>query len=207
MNPISTSKVFCRIVNTATSNSPFELVYGFNHLTPLDLLPLLNIFVILNYDGVSKAQFVKDLYAKACSQIEKKVEQYANGANKGKIQKVHLGNKRFPNLRKSELFPRGDDPFKVIRKLNDNAYILYMSQTYEDCHTFLDHESNLRGSLMKSLLTSKKNPNPMNKTKRSRTLKHFKIEESTRRSVSQYRNTKEPRRPKSKPKPKPNHTL
>ncbi|RDY08430.1 Retrovirus-related Pol polyprotein from transposon opus, partial [Mucuna pruriens] len=59
-----------RIVNTATSYSPFEFI--FNLLSPLNLLPLPNVSSILNYDGLSKAHFVKDFHAKACSHIEKK---------------------------------------------------------------------------------------------------------------------------------------
>ncbi|RDX65376.1 hypothetical protein CR513_55967, partial [Mucuna pruriens] len=114
------------VTNTITSHSFFELVYEFNPLTPLDLLPMPNISCMLNCDGISKAQFVKDFHAKAHSHTEKKVEQYANKANK-----------RFPNLRKSKLLPkRGDGPFKVLSKVNDNAYILDMPQTYDGSHTF-----------------------------------------------------------------------
>jgi hypothetical protein len=31
---------------------------------------------------------------------------------------------RFPDLRKSKLMPRADGPFKVLEKINDNAYKL-----------------------------------------------------------------------------------
>ncbi|RDX84532.1 hypothetical protein CR513_34406, partial [Mucuna pruriens] len=41
-------------------------------LTPLDLLPLPNVTTMLNCGGASKAQFVKDLHAKAHSYIEKR---------------------------------------------------------------------------------------------------------------------------------------
>ncbi|RDX74992.1 hypothetical protein CR513_45191, partial [Mucuna pruriens] len=37
-----------KLVNTNTSHSPFELVYAFNPLPPLDLLPLQNVSSILN---------------------------------------------------------------------------------------------------------------------------------------------------------------
>ncbi|RDX73819.1 hypothetical protein CR513_46509, partial [Mucuna pruriens] len=53
-----------RIVNIITSHSPFELVYGFNPLSPLDLLPLPNVSSMLNCNELSKAHFVKDLHAK-----------------------------------------------------------------------------------------------------------------------------------------------
>ncbi|RDX88374.1 hypothetical protein CR513_30044, partial [Mucuna pruriens] len=51
-----------RVVSSTTSHSCFELVYGFNPLTPLDLLPLPDMASILNEDGLSKAQLVKKLH-------------------------------------------------------------------------------------------------------------------------------------------------
>ncbi|RDX93164.1 hypothetical protein CR513_24610, partial [Mucuna pruriens] len=105
-NDYHTELSYNMVVNTTTSHSLFKLVYGFNLVSLFDLLPLPNM---LNCDGVFKAQFVEDLHAKACSHIEKKVEQYANSANKGKTQNsfeegdlvwIHLRNERFPNLKK-----------------------------------------------------------------------------------------------------------
>ncbi|RDX60100.1 hypothetical protein CR513_61791, partial [Mucuna pruriens] len=97
----------------------------FNLLSPLDLLPFPNISSMLNCDELSKAQFVKDLHAKACSHIEKNVEQYANIVYKGKTQRV---------LKK--LLSRRDGPFKVLTKISGSAYILDMPQTYEGNHNF-----------------------------------------------------------------------
>ncbi|RDY09356.1 hypothetical protein CR513_06273, partial [Mucuna pruriens] len=62
-----------KIVSTTTSHSPFKLVYGFNPLTPLGLLPLPNVASRQNKDEFSKAQFVKKLYERTRSHIEKKV--------------------------------------------------------------------------------------------------------------------------------------
>ncbi|RDY14774.1 hypothetical protein CR513_00107, partial [Mucuna pruriens] len=76
-----------RIVNTITSHSPFEFVYRFNPLSPLDLLSLPNLSFMISCDRFCKAQFVKDLHAKAHSHIEKKVPKYVNKANKGKKQR------------------------------------------------------------------------------------------------------------------------
>ena len=42
--------------------SPFEIIYGFNLLTPLDLVPL-PIDEIANLDGKKKVQLVKKLHA------------------------------------------------------------------------------------------------------------------------------------------------
>ncbi|RDY09373.1 hypothetical protein CR513_06259, partial [Mucuna pruriens] len=162
-----------RAVNTTTSHSSYELMCGFNPLIPPDLLPLPNVNAMLNYDRASKAQFVKDFQAKSCSHIEKKVEQYANKANKEKHKRVHLRNERFPNLRKSKLLPRGDIPSKVIKKINDNAYILDMPQSYEG----RTQDSNLKANSFQEKeldesLTSTKEYFPRDKeTKDTQTLK------------------------------------
>ncbi|RDY13933.1 hypothetical protein CR513_01072, partial [Mucuna pruriens] len=59
---------FNRVVNTTTSHSPFELVYGFNPLSPMDLLPL----------PYATSMF----HEKSCGDMERKGEQYAKIANK-----------------------------------------------------------------------------------------------------------------------------
>jgi hypothetical protein len=42
----------------------------------------------------------------------------------GDLVWLHLRKERFPNLRKSKLMPRADDQFKVLEKINENAYKL-----------------------------------------------------------------------------------
>jgi len=71
-----------RNVHSTTYYSSFEIVYGFNPLTPLDLISL-PVDERVSLDGNKKAQVVKDLHAKIRQQIEKKNEQYANKANRG----------------------------------------------------------------------------------------------------------------------------
>jgi hypothetical protein len=62
--------------------SPFEIVYSFNPLTPLDLIPL-PVDERVSLDDNKKTQVVKDKHAKIRQQIKKKNEQYANKANRG----------------------------------------------------------------------------------------------------------------------------
>jgi len=45
-----------RVVHSTTSYSPFEIVYGFNPLTPLDLLPLPTHEAWTCKDGEAKAK-------------------------------------------------------------------------------------------------------------------------------------------------------
>jgi hypothetical protein len=42
----------------------------------------------------------------------------------GDLVCLHLRKERFPELRKSKLMPRADGPFKVLQRINENAYKL-----------------------------------------------------------------------------------
>ena len=44
------------------------------------------------------------------------------GYKPGDMVWVHFRKDRFPKLRKSKLLPRGAGPYKVLAKINDNAY-------------------------------------------------------------------------------------
>ncbi|KAH9780700.1 hypothetical protein KPL71_008176 [Citrus sinensis] len=89
-----------RTVHSATKFSPFEIVYGFNPLTPLDLLPL-PIDERASMDGRKQVVF-----------------------QPGDWVWVHMRKERFPAQRRSKLLPRGDGPFQVVARINDNAYKL-----------------------------------------------------------------------------------
>ncbi|KAL4323160.1 hypothetical protein GQ457_11G026100 [Hibiscus cannabinus] len=84
--------------HSATNMSPFEVVYGFNPITPLDLLPLPQEHVI-SKDGKARADYVK------------------------------------PQQR-LKILPRGDGPFQVLEKVNDNAYKLDLPGDYIVSATF-----------------------------------------------------------------------
>jgi len=108
-------------------------------LTPLDLL------LIPILDGDEKTSFMKNLHKDIKLRIEKKVGKYAKLANKrrkallfdvGDWVWLHLRKDRFPTQRKSKLMPRGDGPFQVLKRINDNAYELDIPDTFLGSHTF-----------------------------------------------------------------------
>ena len=54
----------------------------------------------------------------------------------GDLVWLHLRKDRFPDLRKSKLMPRADVPFKVLEKINDNAYKLELPADFGVSPTF-----------------------------------------------------------------------
>ncbi|KAK1630970.1 hypothetical protein QYE76_005285 [Lolium multiflorum] len=119
-----------RAVHSTTELCPFEVVYGFKPITPLDLLPL-PIHERVNMEASKRADFVRKIHVKTKELIEKKGKSNAARMNKkrkemlfkpGDLVWVHFRKDRFPKLRKSKLKPRGAGPYKVLAKINDNAY-------------------------------------------------------------------------------------
>ncbi|KAK1581185.1 hypothetical protein Q3G72_003854 [Acer saccharum] len=133
-----------RSVHSATHYSPFEIVYGFNPLTPLDLIPL-PVNEHVNLDGKKMADFVKQLHETTRQNIERRTEQYATQANKG-LKKVvfepgdwvwlYMRKEWFPVQRRSKLLPKGDGPFQVLERINDNAYKLDLPGEYNVSASF-----------------------------------------------------------------------
>ena len=133
-----------RTVHSTTDFSPFEIVYGFNPLTPMDLLEL-PVNAKSSLDGKKKAELVKSIHEKVRIQIEKKNQKTTSQMNKGRkkitfhpgdLVWVHLRKERFPAQRKSKLMPRGDGPFRVLERVNDNAYKLDLPGEYGVSATF-----------------------------------------------------------------------
>jgi hypothetical protein len=93
----------------------------------------------VDLDGKKKADFVKMIHEKAQLNIERRTKQYVHQANKGCKKVVfepgdwvwlHLRNDRFPEKRLSKLLPRGDGPFQVVERINNNAYKLDLPSEY-----------------------------------------------------------------------------
>ena len=127
-----------RAVHSTTNMCPFEVVYGFKPLALFDLLPL-PLQERTNMETSKRAYYAKKIHEKTKEAIEKRSKYYAEWANKHrkKVQFeprdlvwVHLRKDRFPEKCKSKLMPRGDGPFKVLSKINDNAYKIDLAEDY-----------------------------------------------------------------------------
>jgi hypothetical protein len=127
-----------RAVHSSIKFCPFEIVYGFKPTAPIDLLSL-PVQERVNFNASKRAELIKNLHEKARANIEKMTKKYEKHANKGRRKMlfepgdmvwVHLRKERFPEQSKSKLQPRADGPFKVLRKINDNAYEIDLPDTY-----------------------------------------------------------------------------
>ena len=133
-----------RSVHSTTKLSPFQVVYGFNPRAPIDLLPLPPSETI-NLDASQRSEFILKMHETTKLNIEKMNEIYRIAGNKGRKEVilepgdlvwVHLRKERFPELRKSKLMPRAAGPFKVLEKINDNAYKLELPPDFGVSPTF-----------------------------------------------------------------------
>jgi len=129
---------FNRTPSKAMGLSPFQIVYGNNPQTPLDLVPICNP-TKFSWEAEKRVKEIQELHAKVGEKIEKLNEQAKSFANKkrreahfqpGDLVWVHLSKERFPSKRKSKLMPRSDGPFEILEKIGPNAYKLDLPEDY-----------------------------------------------------------------------------
>jgi hypothetical protein len=133
-----------RSQHATTKKCPFEIVYGFVPHAPIDLLSLPTSERV-NFDAKQRAKLILKLHETTKESIECKNAKYKVVGSKGKknvafepgdLVWLHLRKDRFPDLRKSELLPRADGPFKVLERINDNAYKLELPTDFGVSPTF-----------------------------------------------------------------------
>jgi hypothetical protein len=121
-----------RAKHSTTLRSPFMVVYGFEPPTALDILPL-PLHQRTNMDFDERTTAMKKLHEETRATIQDHVLRQANRLNAKKKERVfeegdlvwvHLRKERFPQERNSKLKPRGDGPFKVLKRINNNAYVI-----------------------------------------------------------------------------------
>ena len=114
----------------ATGYSPLEALYGINHLTPVALI-LLPTSYIVSFEAEKRVREMKKVHEKISALIEKVNEAYKVKANKnrkgvecqpGEPIWLHFRKQRSPIRKKSKLIAGGDGPFKVLSKVEANAY-------------------------------------------------------------------------------------
>jgi translation initiation factor IF-1 len=119
-----------RSVHSTMKVSPFQVVYDFNPHAPIDLLPLPPSETTY-FDASQWSKFILKMHETTKLNIEKMNEKYRIAASKGRKEVklesgdlvwLHLRKERFSELRKSKHMSRAAGPFKILAKINDNAY-------------------------------------------------------------------------------------
>jgi hypothetical protein len=133
-----------RSLHSTTMMCPFEIVYGLLPRAPIDLMPL-SSSENLNFDAKQHAELMLKMHETNKENIEHMNAKYKISGDQGRKQLdfepddlvwLHLRKERFPDLRMSKLMPRADDPFKVLEKINENAYKLDLPADFEVSPTF-----------------------------------------------------------------------
>ena len=119
-----------RSQHSTTKLCPFKIVYGFVPRAPIDLITIPHS-KIMNFDASRRAELIIKLHEQTKANIKAMNAKYEEASSKGRkhitfepgdLVWVHLRKDRFPDMRKCKLQPRADGPFKVLHKINDNAY-------------------------------------------------------------------------------------
>jgi hypothetical protein len=133
-----------RSLHSTTKMCPFQIVYGLLPRAPIDLMPLPSS-EILNFDATKRAELMLKLHKTTKQNIERMNAKYKLASDKGikelkfepgDLVWLHLRKERFPKLRKSILLPRAEGQFKVLEKVNDNAYKLELPVDFGVSPTF-----------------------------------------------------------------------
>jgi translation initiation factor IF-1 len=124
--------------------SPFQLVYGFNPHAPIDLLPL-SPSEMTCFDASQWSEFILKMHGTTKLNIDKMNEKYHIAASKGRKEVklepgdlvwLHLRKERFSELRKSKLMSCAAGPFKILAKINGNAYKLELPPEFRVSPSF-----------------------------------------------------------------------
>jgi hypothetical protein len=111
---------------------PFQIVYGYIPRAPIDLFSF-DTEDAPHLDVVAHVEQMVNLHEQTHQNIAAANAKYHVASSKGKkhvtfepgdMVWLHLRKDHFPTLRRSKLMPRAARPFKVLTKINDNAYIL-----------------------------------------------------------------------------------
>ncbi|KAJ0836005.1 putative nucleotidyltransferase, Ribonuclease H [Helianthus annuus] len=133
-----------RAPSKTTGLSPFMVVYGRNPHTPLDLA-VLDTTAKFSPEASTMAADIKQLHQQVRDKISKNNELLKYRRDKGRkhilfqpgdLVWVHLRKERFPSKRRSKLSPRSEGPFRILTKVNDNAYKVDLPGTYGVSATF-----------------------------------------------------------------------
>ncbi|KAK8918704.1 hypothetical protein KSP39_PZI020994 [Platanthera zijinensis] len=130
--------------NRSTGRTPFSIVYQRPPLHPLDLIPLPKI---PGYSIAAEhlAARVESIQSQVKQQLQLSNAQYkaakdshhrAQTFSEGDLVMVHLRKERFRTGTYNKLCKRKVGPCRVLRKINDNAYVVELPPGLHISNTF-----------------------------------------------------------------------
>lgn len=127
-----------RVPSKTTGVCPFMCVYGLNPITPIDLTPFpsSNQFSSEAKDRVHEIQSIHEYVKAKIEKMNEKIKTRVDKGHKiidfkpGDLVWIHLRKERFPSKRKSKLSSRSDGRFKIIERVNENAYKVELSSQW-----------------------------------------------------------------------------
>jgi hypothetical protein len=131
-------------VHSTTKVSIFQIVYGFNPSAPIDLIPL-PPSETTSFDASQWSKFILKMHETTKLNIEEINEKYRIAGSKcwrevklelGDLVWLQLRKGQFSDLRKSRLMFIANGPFKILEKINDNAYKLELPLEFGISPTF-----------------------------------------------------------------------
>ena len=118
--------------HSSTKMCPFQIVYGYIPRAPIALFSL-DATDAPHIDALAHVEQMINLHEQTQQNIAAANAKYQITGSKGRklvtfepgdMVWLHLRKDRFPTLRRSKLMPRAAGPFKILTKINDNAYTL-----------------------------------------------------------------------------------
>ena len=125
-------------VNRSISMSPFEVVHGYKLRRPLDLLPMSPHARVSEF-AVKFASRMHDLHQEIIKRIHASNNQYKIQVDSrrrhlefdvGDYVMIRIRPERFPSGAVKKLQARSAGPFKVLKRIGSNAYIIDIPSDY-----------------------------------------------------------------------------
>ena len=125
-------------INRTIGMSPSEVVYGFKPRQPIDLIPM-SQHARTSESASAFASHLHELHKEINNKINQSNAAYKVRADlHRKVKRFEVGDyvivrirsERFPPGTVKKLHARGAGPFEVIKRINDNAYVLDLPEGF-----------------------------------------------------------------------------
>ncbi|RVX03528.1 Transposon Ty3-G Gag-Pol polyprotein [Vitis vinifera] len=135
---------FNNFINRSTGCTPFEVVFGFRPHTPLNLHSL-TLPARPGEAALDFSSYMKNIHEEVKRRLSLSTEAYSTAANTrrkdrqfqvGDMVLIRLKPERFPPGSFNKLHARRARPFKVVKKLGPNAYVIELPADYGISHIF-----------------------------------------------------------------------